>query len=77
MDPADNPEATYRHGEAAGQLDRALAALPLELRECLVVRELEECSYKQIAAITGVPIGTVRSRLWRARQLLCAIGAAP
>ena len=73
-DPADDPETSYRHGEVAGQLDRALAALPLELRECLVLRELEECSYKQIAAITGVPIGTVMSRLWRARQILCVAG---
>jgi DNA-directed RNA polymerase specialized sigma24 family protein len=40
------------------------------LRECLVLRELEELSYKQIADVTGVPVGTVMSRLWRARQTL-------
>jgi DNA-directed RNA polymerase specialized sigma24 family protein len=40
------------------------------LRECLVLRELEELSYKEVAHITGVPIGTVMSRLWRARQAL-------
>ncbi len=52
------------------RLDRALAALPVELRECLVLRELEELSYKEIAQVTGVPIGTVMSRLWRARRAL-------
>ena len=56
--------------EGSRALDRALAALPVELRECLVLRELEELSYKEIAQVTGVPIGTVMSRLWRARQAL-------
>jgi RNA polymerase sigma-70 factor (ECF subfamily) len=51
-------------------LEQAIAALPVELRECLVLRELEELSYKEIAQVTGVPIGTVMSRLWRARQIL-------
>jgi len=55
---------------APQRLDRALAALPRDLRECLVLRELEEMSYKEIAEVAGVPIGTVMSRLWRARQLL-------
>ena len=44
--------------------------LPEPFRETLVLRELEELSYKQIAEITGVPIGTVMSRLARARQML-------
>ena len=52
------------------QLDQALAALPAELRECLVLRELEELSYKEVAYVTDVPVGTVMSRLWRARQAL-------
>jgi RNA polymerase sigma-70 factor (ECF subfamily) len=51
-------------------LARALAALPLELRECLVLRELEGFSYKEIAVMAGIPTGTVMSRLWRARQTL-------
>jgi len=47
-----------------------IAALPIELRETLVLRELEELSYKEIADVTHTPIGTVMSRLWRARRLL-------
>ena len=69
-DPADDPEAALVRREGFARLDQALAALPAELRECLVLRELEELSYKEVAHITGVPIGTVMSRLWRARQAL-------
>lgn len=69
-DPADNPEAALTRREGLDRLDRALAALPVELRECLVLRELEELSYKEVAHVTGVPIGTVMSRLWRARRAL-------
>jgi RNA polymerase sigma-70 factor (ECF subfamily) len=69
-DPGPGPEATYARREDLAQLDAALAALPVDLRECLVLCELEQLSYKQIAQITGVPIGTVMSRLWRARRLL-------
>ena len=69
-DPGPGPEATYARREDLAQLDAALTALPVELRECLVLCELEQLSYKQIAHITGVPIGTVMSRLWRARRLL-------
>ena len=59
----------------ARELDRravndAIAALPVPFREALVLRELEELSYKEIAHIAGVPIGTVMSRLARARRLL-------
>jgi RNA polymerase sigma-70 factor (ECF subfamily) len=48
----------------------ALAALPLEFREALVLRELEGLSYKEIAEIAEVPVGTVMSRLARARRQL-------
>ena len=69
-DPADDPEMTLSRSEGFARLDQVLAALPAELRECLVLHELEELSYKEVAHITGVPIGTVMSRLWRARQAL-------
>ena len=69
-DLADDPEAALARREGTAQLDRALAALLPELRECLVLRELQELSYKEIGHVTGVPTGTVMSRLWRARQAL-------
>jgi RNA polymerase sigma-70 factor (ECF subfamily) len=69
-DPGPGPEATYARQQDLARLEQALAALPVELRECLVLCELEQLSYKDIARITEVPIGTVMSRLWRARQML-------
>lgn len=51
-------------------LHELLAGLPVELRECLVLREIEELSYKEIARVIDAPIGTVMSRLWRGRKLL-------
>ena len=69
-DGGEDPEAALIRLGDRQQLDRLIAALPAEFRECLVLRELEELSYKEIAAVTGVPIGTVMSRLARARQLM-------
>jgi RNA polymerase sigma factor (sigma-70 family) len=65
-----NPEALLGRKEDARLVQQALAALPLEFREVVVMRELEELSYKEIAAIAGIPIGTVMSRLGRGRKLL-------
>lgn len=57
----------------AAMLRRTIENLPEPFRETLVLRELEEFSYKEIAAITEVPIGTVMSRLARARTMLAAL----
>ena len=65
-----NPETLLLHRVHAQELRQALEALPMEFREVIVLRELEDCSYKEIAAITDVPLGTVMSRLARARQRL-------
>jgi RNA polymerase sigma-70 factor (ECF subfamily) len=71
----DDPEAALIQTEGRRRADRLIAALPLELRETLVLRELEELSYKEIAEITRTPIGTVMSRLWRARRLIVEAAA--
>jgi RNA polymerase sigma-70 factor (ECF subfamily) len=55
------------------RLHAALARLPVEYREALVLAELEELSYVETAAVLGCPIGTVRSRLHRGRALLAAM----
>ena len=71
VDPAAiTPEqALLRNAETQALAD-AIAALPVGFREVLVLRELEELSYKEIARIVDIPIGTVMSRLARARGLL-------
>ncbi len=70
------PETALLANEDREMLRRALEELPSEFREAIVLRELEGLSYKDIAAVSGVPIGTVRSRLARARERLqeCVAG---
>jgi RNA polymerase sigma-70 factor (ECF subfamily) len=67
---SENPETLALAGSDREQLTRALEALPESFREILVLRELEGCSYKEIAEITSRPIGTVMSALARARGQL-------
>jgi RNA polymerase sigma-70 factor, ECF subfamily len=69
------PEAEGPEALAAREVDRrllseAISALPAQFREVLILRDLEDLSYKDIARITDAPIGTVMSRLSRARGLL-------
>jgi RNA polymerase sigma-70 factor, ECF subfamily len=66
----DDPETTLIKARERERVRQMIAALPIELRETLVLREIEELSYKEIADVTHTPIGTVMSRLWRARRLL-------
>jgi RNA polymerase sigma-70 factor (ECF subfamily) len=72
-DTADGPETALERQQDRRRVRELLNKLPLELRECLVLREIEECSYKEVARIIDAPIGTVMSRLWRARQMLVDI----
>ena len=68
--PSETPEALLLQRADRKTLERALAALPVGWREVVVLRELEGLSYRQIADIVGVPVGTVMSRLARARARL-------
>lgn len=68
-----NPETLAMQSFDRAHLTAALEALPASFREVIVLRELEGCSYKEIAEITSRPIGTVMSALARARQQLRAL----
>jgi RNA polymerase sigma-70 factor, ECF subfamily len=65
-----NPEVILLQAANRKRVNRALEDLPVAFREVLVMRELEDMSYKEIAAVAGIPIGTVMSRLSRGRELL-------
>jgi RNA polymerase sigma factor (sigma-70 family) len=67
-----DPESTSIRRDEKRTLDRLMAALPEEQREVLLLREIEELDYREIATVTNVPIGTVMSRLARARAALKA-----
>lgn len=75
-DPGDDPETAVSKIEDRARLDALLAALPVEQREIVVLCDLEEMPYRAIAEIAGVPIGTVMSRLWRARRNLARLAKA-
>jgi RNA polymerase sigma-70 factor, ECF subfamily len=70
MQSSATPESIAIAGNDRERLTRALETIPLRYREVIVLRELEGCSYKEIAAITSIPIGTVMSSLSRARRQL-------
>jgi RNA polymerase sigma-70 factor (ECF subfamily) len=70
LDDGEAPEERLLRQERAGQVRRALSALSEEHRAILVLREMEGCCYDTIADILDLPIGTVRSRLHRARLQL-------
>ena len=66
----ENAETVLLNEAALGSLHDCLEGLPLEFREVIILRELEELSYKEISGIARVPIGTVMSRLARGRKRL-------
>ncbi|MGN6820773.1 MAG: sigma-70 family RNA polymerase sigma factor [Sphingomonas sp.] len=67
---SDTPEESLARAREIDTVRGVIAGLPEPFRETLVLREMDEMSYREIAAMTGVPIGTVMSRLARAREML-------
>ena len=67
---ATSPEGFLLASVEAAEVRGAIAALPAPFREVIVLRELHELNYRDIAEITNVPIGTVMSRLARSRAAL-------
>ena len=68
--PQPDPEALAVQAGTRRKLDAMIAQLPEEFREVLILREMEDMSYSEIASVLGIPIGTVMSRLARGRALL-------
>ena len=72
VDEALDPEALLLQQHAVARVRDGLEQLPVDFREVIVLREIEGLSYKEIAAVINAPIGTVMSRLARARERLLA-----
>jgi RNA polymerase sigma-70 factor (ECF subfamily) len=68
-----DPEALLLRQQTVDRVRKAVESLPMDFREVIVLRELEGLSYKDIAEVIGVPIGTVMSRLSRARERLIGL----
>ncbi len=70
LDDEDDPAESLERKERCGQVRRAIGRLPEEYRAVLVLREIDGCCYETIAEVLDLPVGTVRSRLHRARLQL-------
>jgi RNA polymerase sigma-70 factor, ECF subfamily len=66
----DDPEAFHRRDELKRAIDRAISELPEDLRTAFSLREFSGLSYEEITEIMGCPVGTVRSRIFRAREYI-------
>jgi RNA polymerase sigma-70 factor (ECF subfamily) len=64
------PESVYSSRQIAATVNKAVEDLPEELKNAIVLREIEGLSYEEIAEVMGCPIGTVRSRIFRAREAI-------
>ncbi len=67
---SETPEGLVLTDEIRGTVNSAIDALPEDLRTAIILRELEGLSYEEIAAAMGCPVGTVRSRIFRAREAI-------
>jgi RNA polymerase sigma-70 factor (ECF subfamily) len=72
-DEADTPEIALIRDDEVEAIRRVIASIPEPFREALVLREMEGLPYREIATLTEVPIGTVMSRLARAREMLARL----
>lgn len=70
FDPAPGPEKQYASRQTTTRVRNAIAALPLAQRQVITLVDIEELSYAEVARILDVPVGTIMSRLSRARQAL-------
>jgi RNA polymerase sigma factor (sigma-70 family) len=70
VDQGASPDTAANRSILQHRIREAVSALPDGLRETLILREIQQCSYDEIATITEVPLGTVMSRLSRARARL-------
>ena len=68
----ETPESVMAANEIAAAVEAAMEALPAELRQAVTLREIEGMSYEEIAEVMNCPIGTVRSRIFRAREAISA-----
>jgi RNA polymerase sigma-70 factor (ECF subfamily) len=66
----ETPESVLAAKEIAGVVNAAMEALPEDLRQAVTLREIEGLTYDEIAVIMNCPIGTVRSRIFRAREAI-------
>jgi RNA polymerase sigma-70 factor (ECF subfamily) len=66
----ETPESTMMSSEIVASVNQTIAALPSELREAISLREMDGLSYEEIADLMNCPIGTVRSRIFRAREVI-------
>ena len=73
LSDVDTPEAVLLTEEIKNTVGQAIAALPADLRQAITLRELEGLSYEEIAEAMDCPIGTVRSRIFRAREAIDAV----
>lgn len=72
-DESSSPQLILERREQRREIEKAIAALPDDYRRVLMLREAGDLSYEEIAGVLGMDIGTVKSRIFRARKKLCAI----
>jgi RNA polymerase sigma-70 factor (ECF subfamily) len=70
MDPGESPFEKFAHGEVRVAVERALQEVPEPYRTALILRDLEEMSYEEIAEVLSISLGTVKSRITRGRDAL-------